>query len=227
MDRHCRTVKQTCNGLVPMGPRLCSHGQTENELSMLVEHGVSMGPRLCSHGQHHRQGDWVCREFSEVSMGPRLCSHGQVVTGTGTVVAKKLFQWGHDFAVMDRVGQQALIDRAALGFNGATTLQSWTDFWRHPRSPPRDLFQWGHDFAVMDRRVGETFVVAKLTFQWGQDFAVMDSANGTSKGRWFLYGFNGATTLQSWTGHWIFRRHRNIRWFQWGHDFAVMDRGNE
>ena len=63
---------------------------------------VSIEPRLCSHGQNRRDRRESLGD-NNVSIEPRLCSHGQ----SG--------------------GEGKSVRLRCVGFNRATTLQSWTE----------------------------------------------------------------------------------------------------
>ena len=97
-------VAETCaGGLLPvplhnasMGPQLCSCGNVRLKSIPSAIHIASMGPQLCSCGNRHHQPEQPVRDGA--SMGPQLCSCGNHTDHER--------RWA-----------------AAVGFNGAATLQ--------------------------------------------------------------------------------------------------------
>ena len=144
-------------------------------------------------------------------MGPQLCSHGQKFVNKHDV-SGGVFQWGHNFAVMDSRERQSCSLSSILCFNGATTLQSWTD-----KNESRDKIFINVSMGPQLCSHGQTtfaFIVinSSFAFQWGHNFAVMDSVDPLLNDGTTVKGFNGATTLQSWTDGLLEMRWRSATW---------------
>ena len=184
---------------------------------------ASMGPRRWSRGKaacSYAPGE----RLRHASMGPRRWSRGKGQPRSRVHVVSARLQWGHDDGVVEGEFQKRH-PGATLGFNGATTMESWKGGFLLLACPKQVVLQWGHDDGVVERILSTACSVQPINASMGP--------RRWSRGKVFI-GIHCARGLwasmgpRRWSrGRWLqgSRCHPQGARLQWGHDDGVVERG--